>query len=284
MTAPVIGGSYEKPRFDWYQASISASEDDVISELVEAFHADMRPCRGIPQYDRSLSLHRTQHLETLCEISYGGNNGAHPHVKATGETAHPVATAIKTLWPVHSVSRVDSCYDFVGENLYDQIRPILDQCHHELGVFRNEMGFPENGRTFYLGSPKSPVRLRCYEKDKELIAKGQPYVPGHLRLELQVRPRTAEKTRYASLTPEALWGCTRWSRNVLSRVLALKPEPIKQVPKMKKTAENKLAYVFGQYAHTLQEVGEERAIELLRVFYAKGTEGVLEALSDALPT
>lgn len=280
MKHSAIEGPAHHPAFDWYQASIHAPEDNIIEAIIEHYGASMVSVRGIPQYDQSIGFCIPCYEEPVCELSFGGNQGAVPHVKATGHFAPSLATLIRRHWPAHSVSRVDSAYDFVGAGLYDQLRPILDGFHHSHGIFRNEMGFPENGRTYYLGSPKSPVRLRCYEKDKERQAKGLPFTDGHLRLELQVRPLTREKTKFAALDAAEIWGAAKWSRLVVNKVLAQSPEPIKREPTMSKSSEQILADVFSQYARRLHEVGEERAIALLKTFYASGTNGLSAALLE----
>lgn len=281
MLHQVIEGPPPAAQFDWYQASINEREDNIIETIVHQYSASIASVRGIAQYDHAVAFYIPVFEEPICELSFGGNQGAVPHLKATGQFAADVAEVVKKNWPKHSVSRCDSRYDFVGENLYEKIRPILNDCHVHQGVWRNEMGFPENGRTFYLGSPKSPVRLRCYEKDKERQAKGYDFTPGHLRLELQVRPRTREKPKYAACSAAEIWGATRWSRTVINRVLALNPEPIKQVPQMNKSAERKLAELLTQYSRTFHDVGRERAHELLDLLYSQGTKGLSLAVSAA---
>lgn len=281
MTYQGRGGLTPAASFDWYQASIHEPENNIIEAVSDHFSASFAPSRGIAQYDNAIAFYVPIFDDPICELSWGGNQGASPHIKATGQFAPEVARLVKEAWPKHSVARADSCYDFVGAGLYDKLRPLLNACHVNFGVWRNEMGFPENGRTFYLGSPKSPVRLRCYEKDKERQAKGFDFTPGHLRLELQVRPRTREKPHYAALTAAEIWGATRWSRHVVKSVLALNPEPIKRVPQVNSTAERKLAWVLTQYARTLHEVGRERSHELLDTFYAKGAEGLSRDVSAA---
>lgn len=281
MLQTVGEGQPQSAAFDWYQASINDSEDNIIEALVEQFSASIVSVRDIPQYDHAIGFYIPIFEEPICKLNFGGNQGASPHIKATGHFASSVASVVKQRWPVHSVARCDSCFDFVGENLYDEIRPILNETHLSHGVWRNEMGFPENGRTFYLGSPKSPVRLRCYEKDKECQAKGYDFTPGHLRIELQVRPRTAEKPKYAACSAAEVWGATRWSRHVLKSVLALEPEPIKRAPQMSKSAERKLADLLTKYSRTFHDVGRERAHELLDVLYSQGTDGLSLAVSGA---
>jgi hypothetical protein len=89
---------------------------------------------------------------------------------------------------------------------------------------------PEDGRTYYLGSSKSPVRARLYEKGKERYAKTRlPFWLDYfdlVRLELQVRPEKAFKSVAARLDPEQFWGGTGWTRQVAQGVLAMNAEPI----------------------------------------------------------
>lgn len=280
MLQTVGKGQPQSAAFDWYQATIFDSEDNIIEAILTEFGCSMAPAKGPGQYDHSIGFFIPMYEQPICVLSFGGNQGASPHIKATGHFSDSIAPLIKSHWPDHNVSRVDSCYDFCGPGLYDQLEPILDAYHKALGIYRCRRGFPENGRTFYLGSPKSPVQLRCYEKDKELEKKGLPFTPGHLRFELQVRPLTRDKGKYAALSADEVWGAAKWSRLVVNEVLAKSPAPIKREPSMSKTPEQVLADIISQYARRFQDVGEERAIALLRTFYAKGTKGLSEALLE----
>lgn len=270
------------PVFDWYQASVSEDPFEVVEVLAKS--SATKPCmaRKMNRYDRTIGLAYPGLADPVCTVSFGGNDGAPPHIKTTGYYSRYFATEIKARWPLHRVSRCDSAYDFVGAGLYDEFVQILDSVHRERQVKRCQRGFVENGRTYYLGSHKAPVLLRCYEKDKELASRGLVGTPGHVRLELQVRPRTNEKGKYAPLDALQVWGASQWSRAVLDRVLDKQPEPIKQVPPVNKTAQQKFVDLLTQYSRTLQDVGQEDAQRLLAVFYAEGTEGLSRAVTDGL--
>lgn len=271
-----------EPYFDWYQATFDASEDDLLDVCLSVASGDgeavFGECRGVPQYDRSLGVWPSDHARGLGEapqsvISYGGNNGAGAHVRVTGRPADALATALRRAFPGHRVARLDSCFDFTGEGVFDRCSEHMEALFLDRGVRRDRMGFPENGQTYYLGAPKAPMRVRCYEKGKQLKLMLPPYCHW-VRLECQYRPRTAEKAKYSSVSPSQLWGATRWTRDLITSILALSIEPIRQLPPMDRSLDQKLFWVLTQYQATFSAAGHDRVLHCLRILDVEGEEGL----------
>ncbi|MDR0848010.1 MAG: replication initiation factor domain-containing protein [Propionibacteriaceae bacterium] len=75
-------------------------------------------------------------------------------------------------------------------------------------------GHPK-GCTLYVGSRKSAIFLRCYEKGKQL---GDP-VSDWVRVELQVRPQRDQRLSASRASADELWGFGGWSRTLAPSIL-----------------------------------------------------------------
>lgn len=256
---------FSQMNFDWYQATIATDVNNILECLSE--HSEWvfwEDCKGIPQYDRALKV--IDGCDVLAVISYDGNAGAPPNVRTTGHSASKVAHMLRARFPLHRVTRVDVAVDFASEGLFEVFHAFMDKIHFDMGVARKDYGFasPENGRTFYLGSAKSPMQVRLYEKGKKHIGEGSKGVdPNWIRLEAQYRPRSAEKAKYATIDAEGVWGASRWSRYLIGCILDVHPEPIKQVRPMERTAEDKARWVAQQYQKMFLELGEDAVHKIL---------------------
>jgi hypothetical protein len=135
------------------------------------------------------------------------------------------------------VTRVDAAYDFkVGEpwsRLYELAVQVADHLpsgekrERRISLttigdwLREDLGHPD-GRTLYIGSMKSPVLARLYEKGKQMRRafpdQADKYPSGWVRLELQVRPQKAARYAVAKLSVDELWGSSAWARQLHSAV------------------------------------------------------------------
>jgi DNA relaxase NicK len=123
---------------------------------------------------------------------------------------------------------LDTCADFDAprafQRLYRQCVAVK-RAHRLKGEKRGDWeDHPEEGRTFYIGSPQSVAMVRLYEKGR------QPEYR-HLgrenwaRLELQVRPARVAKESFAHVDAMQAWGATKWSSQLAGRVLADHVDP-----------------------------------------------------------
>jgi hypothetical protein len=152
---------------------------------------------------------------------------------------------------------VDACVDFERPGAFESLlAPVLDvkERHDLYGEKRGDWDKPDLGRTMYLGSPKSAVRARLYEKGK------QPEYR-HLgrfdlvRLEVQVRPAKEAKEAYSQLAPAEVWGASRWTRDLAALAIdaQVAPHPASSVTR-RPDLEERLAWIARQAGPTLLEL------------------------------
>jgi hypothetical protein len=160
-------------------------------------------------------------------ISWGGRQGDRVMIEVKGERTPKAVEALRTRFP-HRCTRVDACADFDAprafERLYRACRSVKT-AHRIIGGKAGDWDdFPEKGRTLYLGAKTSPVRMRLYEKGKQV-----EYVhlerPNWSRMEVQVRPAKEAKDEFSRLSPEEVWGASRWTRDLAAMVLKEHVDP-----------------------------------------------------------
>ena len=250
--------------FDWYQASIPAPPKAV----VDVFLADFPEAHDVQHSDRggngfkASSLIRDREGDTLAIIRHGGN--PQPNVQLSSHNATPGASLIRKHWPDHRVSRADVACDFAaGETLYDTL---VDQCRvvaDTRNIYSGREIRPDHpiaGRCWYLGKPTSNVMLRAYEKGLEQRAKGVADAPEDwVRLELQVRPQKDGKSTVALLSPDQLWGSSRWSRDVAAIVLKHDADRINIDPRQEPDWKRLMAHLVHQYRASAIDIGARLA-------------------------
>jgi DNA relaxase NicK len=253
---------------------VPAHHELLINRLLEHMPEGVKRCVGSGMMSYKFSDHLfSRDDECLATVYHGGHN-PHPNVKASGGVAgrrHAdiLADILREEFPVHRVSRCDVATDRRGDRLYENAQRVMFSVwegQRALGRrFRDDQqggSAPEDGRTYYLGAPSSPVRARVYEKGKEQLAKtGDPFWLDYLdlvRLELQVRPQKAFKSEAAVLEREAFWGCAEWTRQVAQGVLAMSPEPVMLKAPRVSDHERSLRALTKQYGPTIL-----RHVELL---------------------
>jgi hypothetical protein len=125
------------------------------------------------------------------------------------------------------VARADVCEDVEAAGWFDSAHAVMVELAKEMRVKTSRQGDwdIDFARTFYCGSPSSTVRVRAYEKGKELMARFGPAVDGlysgdWCRLEVQVRPAKREAKKLMARVPaQEWWGCARWSRRLAETLL-----------------------------------------------------------------
>lgn len=156
--------------------------------------------------------------ETRFKIHFGGQNEEHgPNVIGSGAAAQELATVIRSRFPAHRVSRLDSCEDYFHADAYDYLRRAALKIAKQQRVQCREIVKPltesDDGRTLYIGAQSSPVSMRIYEKGKQL-GMDENWV----RAELQVRPQKDVKRIVAMLDPTDVWGLSKWSHSMAEQL------------------------------------------------------------------
>ena len=260
----MIEGNYS--HCDWYAGSVDVDIDRLIDALCQYL--------GTEVLELATAHNGYKHAAQLvadnivyATISWGGVN-PRPFVQSTGGVSENVMNVLRRLpWP-HTVSRMDSAIDFFGGTSFDTlvsiILGILDS-HSFVGTVPkiSQVGDWIHGqaRTLYVGSRTSRCFVRVYEKTAERRAKGDTNVPDDwVRVELEYKPlNKVGKRELSTLTPDACWGASGWTRAVYARICSLENvSPLTApLPKKSKLAKAVTA-LFRQYGNTLNTVREHK--------------------------
>jgi len=248
-------------RFDWYAATVPAIPDAVLEVFRhEYIGAEFKNCKPLYGYENGIEVSNS--TGTMAKILYGGKNGD-PHIFATSEQTDIFVPIVRQYWPEHRVTRFDSAEDFDAPMAFESLMEVCLAVADESGLQVGHQGDwhrEELGRTLYLGSPKSAVRLRLYEKGKQLRAQilpehGQGLIsPNWTRLELQVRPQKDSKSAAATSTPEQVFGYAAWARTLAERALALEVPRVQVNVWRESDDERAFAFMVRQYGGMLQRL------------------------------
>ena len=201
--------------FDWYQATIPAQSDEVISWFRQVWpDAIIRPAK--PKNGASECVQVALGEMVVCSAIWGGGMEGHGvNVWSSGVDAIFFADQLRRRFPVHRVTRADVAIDFEGEGAWEwaSAKGFALADRHRLKVdHQGDFYRGARGRTLYFGSRQSPVRLVIYEKGKQIPELGMPHL---VRMELRVMPKDAVSGRTVSmLEPMALYGCAAWSKEL----------------------------------------------------------------------
>jgi len=228
--------------FDWYSATIDDDPFEVIRVLEGNLHAVERRVHGRRNYPEGAQLVREGNV--VATVYYGGSNG-NPNAFASGEDAIRFAEVVRHHWPSpqHYVTRADVAYDFKEgkpwDELYELCVATADAARPRLSLategdwVRAEEDFP-GGRTLYVGSRKSAVFSRLYEKGKQLRAafpdQLDKFPLDWVRLELEVKPEHDARLIVAGLDPVDVWGTSKWATSLHAAVFdsGLSPVPMQK--------------------------------------------------------
>lgn len=267
------GGAF----FDWYQATVETCPYKLRDLFLETFGGTFEECGSINNYAEGV-----KHSHLTFTIFWGGHNPS-PNIKATGGDSQQVADWVRKNYPVHKVSRADVAYDFSFNRSFDVIAAIIEPIARQRGVSIKLLGdpaencpdFPEEarkGRTLYLGSRTSEVRLRLYEKGFERRVSGVKDIdPNLTRLEVVIAPQKAHKAQAATLTPFQMVGFSKWVSGAIEAVIGKHPALIPTNIKRDTSTDERLVQLTRQYGRTLIEYIEE-----------KGWKGLTDSLSIML--
>ena len=225
---------YFEPSFDWYQCTVFVSpldksgvhclgcfcpEDvtfpleyfEAVEEIALEYGGDIDvqtvPARNGWRY--AVRLHHGSRV--YCTISMENSAAVKKcfNVQWSGSDSNRGAEIARKLFPGHSVTRVDVAIDACFSDLVCGLTPsvVLAGCvdvavNHRLmtTMLGDWSGRDESGRTLYIGSAKSALRVRVYEKGRQPDT--MPADPDWVRFELVYRPKGQQLRQSASiLTP-----------------------------------------------------------------------------------
>jgi DNA relaxase NicK len=248
-------------RFDWYAATVREPAADVVDQLAAALGATTARGAGLYGYAEQVQLHRGE--EKVGSVLHGGKN-PWPHVSATGSHAPAMAEQLRQLHPErHAVTRMDACEDLDdGDGTWAQLYAPLLALALERNLTIDQAGDwarERDGRTFYVGSPRSAVRVRLYEKGKQLRVTGaDPAASLDLvRLEVQVRPEGPSRLVAAVGAPADAFGYSDWSQAAAQQLLGLDVPRVHVKDERPRDDERALRAVASQYAAVFQREAEQ---------------------------
>lgn len=248
-------------RFDWYQASIPENPVVVVETLRNTIGGGgtVEEGRGRHNYHQSFMI-RDRAGDRVATVLCGGPNG-NPNVTASGEATERFVGLVRESWPVHRVTRFDAAEDFCAPGSFESLETVCRGVAQELGV-KGCAIVPDNvseGRTYYLGSASSDVRVRLYDKTAEvrraLPVDRRAEIPENWsRLEVQVRPRKEWKAYAAQAAPEQAWGFAGWTTELAARACALDVERIMMQAGRETDEERRHRFMLQQYGNHLRQL------------------------------
>jgi DNA relaxase NicK len=209
-------------RFDWYAATVKAQPRELLAGLCDAYGpgASVEPSRPLHGYERGCEIAAGGMVRA--RVLYGGRNGD-PHAWACGEDTDAFVHVVRSRWGAgqHVVTRCDAAEDFDAPGAFDALGSMALAIADERGLKVHHNGDWHRGvegRTIYVGSRKSSVFVRLYEKGKQLRSQlnypGQGISRDWVRLEAQVRPEKEARAYAASMAPVEAWGLAAWTREL----------------------------------------------------------------------
>ena len=252
-------------RFDAYTATSSELTPDDAKRVVMEGGSRV----GVePKRCEAMGFHGFAHRQEFVDycghqfaaVQWGGSHGERVMLEVKGEATGPVVALLREEWP-HRCTRVDSCADFdeagVFARLYRACRKVKKR-HSVMGGKAGDWDdFPEKGRTLYLGSTSSATRVRLYEKGKQ-PEYAHLVRPDWVRLEIQVRPKKEAKSAFAALSPEEVWGASKWTSELHAQLLGghVDPHPAGTVYRLTDD-ESSFEWMCKQYGAMLARQAED---------------------------
>lgn len=212
-------------KFDAYAGNVLGERPEQVAGLL-AYALKAQVERGRPRGRYSDVFEVRQGVESCGWVGRDTQLDA-SFFEFKGAATPEAVSGIRRHWPeAHTVSRLDSCEDFNGEDAYGRLVGLVDRCvdpRVKSKQIAPRLG-ADDGITTYWGAPSSRVMVRCYEagKMKERAHVGKPH---WVRLEAQVRPgKSAEKAMAARISALDAWGFAAWSSRVAAEVAGMEVE------------------------------------------------------------
>lgn len=203
-------------KFDWYQTTVrtgNPQESGLVDAILRAYpFTDYAPCTGQNGY--SFGGQFVRGSSVVCRLSWGGQPGV--NVTATSDNAPALSEALKDLRIAHSPTRIDTAIDWEEEGLFDSLAGGLIGFAQgrRLAIMQVGDWVRGEGRTLYIGSKDSAVRLVLYEKGYE---QGCTHRPDWVRLEARIRPKGDARALAMTFDPMDVFACG-WLTDALDAI------------------------------------------------------------------
>jgi hypothetical protein len=252
----------ESSKWDWYQVTISYYHYDKLRPILSKFfpNAVWRLDRPVNGYQSAEGLYIG---DRRCLLAcYGGNNDTCNLLSTSSDSVH-LYDALHAWGGAFKPTRFDSCIDWEEPGLFDCLSSSLLAFATEKGLLVNQQGDWERGRsrTLYIGSSKSPVQIRLYEKGYEMLGLDTDR-PNWVRLEVQVKPTKSRRASTCTWSPSDAF-CCGWVSEAIQRFFIL-PQ-CKHPIGYEKTDSDRLRrrkWLFKVAARALRELLEDHSGDL----------------------
>lgn len=240
--------------FDWYAATVESDVDDLIGLMVASrslCDGDIRQVPGLQGYAFGVEVRREG---CRSAVVYSGGPHPHPHVIGSGADAAHVARLLRSRFPAsHRVARVDARFDTDAPGSFVRLHRALKAQAARSGVHAHmiQPDDPDAGATYYVGSTKSDVMARLYEKGKQLKDAQRP---DWTRFEVQMKPQKDRKVWAASASPAEILGASLWSRKFVANTLGIVAASPPVRPERVSDLEGSLRALTTQYGGRLREL------------------------------
>lgn len=251
-------------RFDAYTATTEAIKSaDAVGLVAQAaggvLNFKMNMGKGYHRFSDRVSF-ADESGSQFASVLWGGSHGDLVMIEVKGETTPEVVERLRSGFP-HRCTRVDSCADFDAPRAFERLYRACKQVKKAHRIIGGKAGdwedFPEKGRTLYLGAKTSVARTRLYEKGKQ-AEYAHLNRPNWARLEVQVRPAKDAKESFSRLTPEEVWGASRWTRQLAAVALENHVDPHPAGTTYRKTEDERaIEWMCRQYGHRLTSLADD---------------------------
>lgn len=265
---PVVGG-VPVPQFDWYGATVCAPHTvllDVIEQaLLDAGEDTIRADGGKVRRYAAITFITDRKGRKLAAVKHGGAY-PFPHFEAEGDASPAVAEAVRAMDALHKPTRIDSAVDQTRPGLFDELHQVARRLEEKYRLQLNYAGAAvdndQRGTTIYLGSRKSQVFLRIYQKGLQL-AEQQGLLPDEIppemlnwvRAEIVFRPEKQPSKAFAAhCSPDEVWGVSAWTRDFAMASLSIKAERVKMNQRRESDHERALRHMALQYRSHLHRL------------------------------
>lgn len=170
------------------------------------------PGRGLQGWSQSVQAFDAEGYR-LGSVYFGGREDVHVvSTSAAADRARPAVVGIERARTSRVDTRVDTLVPF------DDLRALCESAaglKARVTYMESRQGGESVGRTLYVGSPTSAVRVRLYEKWLE--SPGQ-YVEGTNRVEVQLRPPSRSKGIVSTWSPAETFCASELTRRLASEL------------------------------------------------------------------
>lgn len=272
----------DKLFFDALGVNIKMDDDDYFSQLKEfakelTFYLNIAPVREGKSHNSYLNsfVWETDHY-TLFLNHTGYTKGMGAFLEVKGYSGCKLIAQFFNQLKVWkwSVTRADVALDFKGKTIFDKLKDKMISYAKVKGIDHlNTHGDWINcvkGRTLYVGSKKSEIQFRLYEKSEEQWEKGNLAYPADMvRLEVQMRPTKRQRIVIKELTPTAVLAINRNVSGLYGELVSTAIEPISVPKQPDKTDIEKLNYAIDQYYNIIDRIRADIGMKGLAVLLLK---------------